>query len=193
MTKTVVIGISGASGAAIGKRIVERLAAAGSTEIHLVVSTAAERTIAHEVGLTALAELRAMAHFTHRNDAIGDSIASGSFTTSGMIVAPCSMRTLSAIAFSISDNLLVRAADVHLKERRPLVLLTRESPLHLGHIRAMLQATEMGAIIAPPVPAFYQKPESVMDIVDAIAARSIDLLRLDGAGSTAPWQGLAEA
>jgi 4-hydroxy-3-polyprenylbenzoate decarboxylase len=138
-----------------------------------------------------LAHLRQHAHVCHAIDAVGDSIASGSFPTGGMIVAPCSMRTLSAIAFSLSDNLLTRAADVQLKERRPLVLVTRETPLHLGHLRAMVQATEMGAVIAPPAPAFYQRPQSVAAIVDALAARAIDLLHLDAVGMTAPWSGLS--
>lgn len=191
MTKAIIVGISGASGAAIGVRIVERLVSDGGCEVHLVVSTAAERTLAHEVGPDALARLRQQAQVCHAIDAVGDSIASGSFPTGGMIVAPCSMRTLSAIAFSLSDNLLTRAADVQLKERRPLVLVTRETPLHLGHLRAMVQATEMGAVIAPPAPAFYQRPQSVAAIVDALAARAIDLLHLDTFGMTAPWSGLS--
>jgi 4-hydroxy-3-polyprenylbenzoate decarboxylase len=193
MTEAVVIGISGASGAAIGVRVVEKLVASGACEVHLVVSAAAERTLAHEVDPDALARLRRLARVCHAIDAVGASIASGSFRTGGMIVAPCSMRTLSAIALGLSDNLLTRAADVHLKERRPLVLVTRETPLHLGHLRAMTQATEMGAIIAPPVPAFYQRPASVAAIVDSIAAKAIDLLRLEAVRLTVPWPGLSAA
>jgi 4-hydroxy-3-polyprenylbenzoate decarboxylase len=193
MTEAIIVGISGASGAAIGVRIVERLVAAGGCEVHLAVSAAAERTLVHEVGPDTPAHLRRLAHVCHAIDAVGDSIASGSFPTGGMIVAPCSMRTLSAIALSLSDNLLTRAADVQLKERRPLVLVARETPLHLGHLRAMVQATEMGAIVAPPVPAFYQRPESVAAIVDTIAAKAIDLLRLDAVRLTAPWPGLPAA
>lgn len=191
MSPRVVVGISGASGALLGTRIVELLADTGRVEIHLVVSAAAEATIAHEVGPTALVDLKRRATVLHRIDAIGASIASGSFETSGMIVAPCSMRTLSAIAMSLSDNLLVRAADVHLKERRRLVLLARETPLHLGHLRSMLAVTEMGAIVAPPVPAFYRKPKTVGDIVDATAIRTIDLLGLGLDLDRDRWAGLS--
>jgi 4-hydroxy-3-polyprenylbenzoate decarboxylase len=151
----VIVGISGASGAAIGVRIVELLAGNPRCAVHLVISPAAEGTLAEEVGAEALPRLRDLAFRNHAVSDVGASIASGSFPVSGMIVAPCSIRTLSAIAWGQLDNLLVRAADVQLKERRRLVLLVRESPLHLGHLRAMLQATEIGAIIAPPLPAFY--------------------------------------
>lgn len=185
----VVIGISGASGAMLGIRIVELLAAAGC-ETHLVVSRSGERTIGHEAGPDALHRAETLASCRHSIDDIGATIASGSFRTAGMIVAPCSMRTLSAIATSSADNLLVRAADVHLKERRRLVLLTRETPLHLGHIRMMAAATEIGAVIAPPVPAYYRKPQSVMDIIDHTARRAIDLLNLDIATLAEPWSGL---
>jgi 4-hydroxy-3-polyprenylbenzoate decarboxylase len=172
-----VVGLSGASGAAIGLRVVEILRDLGA-EIHLVVSRAAERTLLEEVGPEAMPRLRASAHHWRGVDEIGASIASGSFPTRGMIVAPCSMRTLAAIAHCQADNLLVRAADVHLKERRPLVLLARETPLHLGHLRAMTAATEAGAIVMPPAPAFYLKPASVAAIIEQIARRAIDLLRL---------------
>ncbi len=175
----VVVGISGASGAVIGQRVVELLAASGRCEVHLVVSRAGERTLAQEAGAEALARLEGLVARRHPVDDIGASIASGSFRTAGMIVAPCSIRTLSAIAASASDNLLVRAADVQLKERRRLVLMVRETPLHLGHLRAMVAATEQGAIIAPPVPAFYRRPESVAALVDHTARRGIDLLGLD--------------
>jgi 4-hydroxy-3-polyprenylbenzoate decarboxylase len=186
----VVIGISGASGAALGMRVVERLAEAGTVEIHLVVSPAAERTLATEIDPHALARLRRLATHCHDHRDIGASIASGSFRTAGMIVAPCSIRTLSAIAYGQLDNLLTRAADVQLKERRRLVLLLRESPLHLGHLRAMAQAAEAGAILAPPVPAFYLKPASIADIVDNIALRAIGLLDIDMGCLAAPeWTG----
>jgi 4-hydroxy-3-polyprenylbenzoate decarboxylase len=185
----IVVGISGASGAAIGVRIVQRLAAS-RCETHLVVTRNAERTLAHEVGPEALETLRAHAAHVHAADNLGATIASGSFRTAGMIVAPCSMRTLAAIAGSLTDNLLVRAADVHLKERRRLVLLTRESPLHLGHVRAMLAVTEMGAIVAPPVPAFYLKPRTVSEIVEQFACRAIDLLGLDQPVQADEWGGL---
>lgn len=190
MAPRIVIGISGASGAVLGIRIVHLLAQAGC-DTHLVVSRSAERTIAHEIGPEALRKACDMASCFHDIDDVGATIASGSFRTAGMIVAPCSMRTLSAIATSAADNLLVRAADVHLKERRRLVLLTRETPLHLGHIRMMAAATEIGAIIAPPVPAFYRKPQSVLEIVDHTARRAIDLIGLDIAALAEPWGGLA--
>ncbi|RXG94960.1 UbiX family flavin prenyltransferase [Bradyrhizobium sp. C-145] len=186
----VVVGVSGASGAAIGMRIVERLAENPLCAVHLVISPAAERTLTEEAGAGALPRLRALAFRDHDPADIGASIASGSFPVSGMIVAPCSIRTLSAIAWGHLDNLLVRAADVQLKERRRLVLLVRESPLHLGHLRAMLQATEIGAIIAPPLPAFYLKPQSVADIVDQIACRAINLLGLPDVSAPAlRWHG----
>lgn len=187
----VVVGISGASGAMLGIRVVELLADAGC-ETHLVVSRSAERTIEHEVGTDALRNLQGLAAHCHAIDDVGATIASGSFRTAGMIVAPCSMRTLSAIATCAADNLLVRAADVHLKERRRLVLLTRETPLHLGHIRMMATATEIGAIIAPPVPAWYRRPQTVMEIVDHTARRAIDLLGLDIAAFAEPWAGLRQ-
>lgn len=188
----VVIGISGASGAMLGIRIVELLADAGC-ETHLIVSRSGEQTIAHEVGSDALRRIESLASCRHHIDDVGATIASGSFRTSGMIVAPCSMRTLSAIATSAADNLLVRAADVHLKERRRLVLLTRETPLHLGHIRMMAVATEIGAIIAPPVPAYYRRPQSVTDIIDHTARRAIDLLNLNITALAKPWDGLKGA
>lgn len=190
MKQRVVVGISGASGAAIGIRVLERLAKIDAVETHLVISDAAEKTLAYEVGSDAISRASELADTCYAIDALGSSIASGSFRTLGMIVAPCSMRTLSAVASGNSDNLLVRAADVHLKERRRLVLVTRESPLHLGHLRAMLQVTEMGAIVAPPAPAFYQLPRSVADIVDAIASRAIDLVGIDCTPQTESWVGL---
>jgi flavin prenyltransferase len=186
----IIVGISGASGAAIGVRLVELLAGNPRCAVHLVISPAAERTLAEEVGTEALPRLRDLAFRNHAVSDIGASIASGSFPVSGMIVAPCSIRTLSAIAWGQLDNLLVRAADVQLKERRRLVLLVRESPLHLGHLRAMLQATEIGAIIAPPLPAFYLKPQSLADVVDQIACRAINLLGLPDISAPAQrWGG----
>jgi 4-hydroxy-3-polyprenylbenzoate decarboxylase len=178
----IIVGISGASGAAIGLRVLERLAQNTAAEIHLVVSPAARRTLAGEVGPDALDRARRLAARCHDHDDIGASIASGSFQTLGMIVAPCSMRTLCAIAYGQLGDLLVRAADVQLKERRRLVLLARESPLHLGHLRAMTQVTEAGAIIAPPVPAFYLQPQSIAEIVDQIALRAIGLAGFELSG-----------
>jgi 4-hydroxy-3-polyprenylbenzoate decarboxylase len=175
----VIIGISGASGAAIGLKILERLVQTGAVETHLVISPAAERTLASEIDPDAPARARALASHCHDHRDIGASIASGSFRTAGMIVAPCSMRSLCAIAYGQLGDLLTRAADVQLKERRRLVLVARESPLHLGHLRAMAQVTEYGAIVAPPVPAFYLKPRDIAAIVDQIALRAIGLLDLD--------------
>lgn len=185
----VVVGISGASGAALGVRVVELLAETGQCDIYLVITRSAERTLMHEVGADALSAVTAMATHHLPNEDIGASIASGSFHTAGMIVAPCSIRTLSAIAASAADNLLVRAADVQLKERRRLVLMVRETPLHLGHIRTMAAATEIGAIIAPPVPAFYHKPNSMTEMIDHIAHRAIDLLNLNLRISSREWKG----
>lgn len=189
VVKRVIVGISGASGTAIGVRVVERLAAIEGIETHLVVSRAGRRTLVHEVGPDVAARLERLVHRLHPIDDIGASLASGSFPTAGMVVAPCSMRTLGAISNSLSDNLLVRAAEVQLKERRRLVLLTRETPLHLGHLRAMCAATEMGAIIAPPVPAFYLRPESIAAMIDQMAARAIDLLDLGIAPEAEAWSG----
>lgn len=186
MNERVVVGMSGASGAMIGVRIVEILAELRRYEIHVVVTQAAERTLDHEAGPNVLAHLERLS-LRHSNLDVGACIASGSFRTLGMIVAPCSIRTLSAIAAGVADNLLVRVADVHLKERRRLVLLVRESPLHLGHIRSMAGATEQGAIIAPPVPAFYLKPHTIRQLVDDIARRAIALVGIDAHATE--WHG----
>ena len=188
--KRIVLGISGASGASIGVRVAELLGAAGEIETHLVVSAAAEQTLAHEVGDEALRKLESAVGCRHQVGNLGAAIASGSFRTSGMIIAPCSMRTVSAIAGGIADNLLVRAADVHLKERRRLVLVVRETPLHLGHLRALATVTELGAIVVPAVPAFYLRPSSVADVIDQIACRAIDLLSLDSSAMAQTWNGL---
>ena len=185
----VIVGISGASGAALGVRIIELLAATGRCELHVVVTSAGERTLLHEAGEHASARISELAAKRHAIDNIGASIASGSFRSAGMIVAPCSIHTLSAISASAAHNLLVRAADVHLKERRRLVLMVRESPLHLGHLRAMAAVTEIGAIVAPPVPAFYARPRSVDELVDHIARRAIGLLDVDLGVAVSEWQG----
>ncbi|WP_332692499.1 UbiX family flavin prenyltransferase [Bosea sp. (in: a-proteobacteria)] len=186
----VIVGISGASGAAIGLRVLERLAETGRVETHLVISPAAERTLTTEIGPGAPMRARSLASHCHDHRDIGASIASGSFRTAGMIIAPCSIRSLCAIAYGQLADLLVRAADVQLKERRRLVLLARESPLHLGHLRAMAQVTEYGAIVAPPVPAFYLQPRDIAAVIDQIALRAIGLLEL-GLDELAPlaWQG----
>jgi 4-hydroxy-3-polyprenylbenzoate decarboxylase len=185
----VVVGISGASGAAIGVRVVELLTQAAGCAVHLVVSQAGARTLAEEVGPDALDRLSALVTRRHDVDDFAAVIASGSFRTAGMIVAPCSIRTLSGIANSADATLLIRAADVHLKERRRLVLLVRETPLHLGHLRAMAAATEQGAIIAPPVPAFYLHPATVAELVEQMARRAVDLLDLPGPPLGRAWAG----
>ncbi len=179
VSRRIVVGISGASGAVLGIRTVELLSAARNIDLHLIVSPAAERVMTEEIGRDALRSVRRLASQVHACADLGACIASGSFQTAGMIVAPCSIRTLSAIAYGNTDNLLTRAADVHLKERRPLVLMVRESPLHLGHIRAMVQATEAGAIVAPPVLPFYLKPDSVEHGIDQIVRRALVLLKLE--------------
>lgn len=185
----IVVAVTGASGAALGVRVAERLAAIEAVRVHLIVSEAAKRTLNHEVGPDALHRLQETAYAVHGAANVGASIASGSFPTRGMIVAPCSMRTLSAIAAGIADNLVVRAADVHLKERRRLVLMTRETPLHLGHLRSMVAVTEMGAIVMPPVPAFYNRPADVAEIIDHLAAKAIDLLGLPIEALAPVWRG----
>lgn len=187
--RRVVLGVSGASGAAIAMRIAERLFGLSGVETHLVVSAAAERTFAHELDADALCRLEGLVARRHAIGDIGAAIASGSFRTAGMIVAPCSMRSLAGIASGLSDTLLIRAADVHLKERRPLVLLARETPLHLGHLRNMVAVTEMGAIVMPPVPAFYRRPVTVSEIIDHVAARAIDLLRITDEPLAQEWTG----
>ena len=184
----IIVGISGASGAIYGVRLLQALRTLPGIETHAVISDAGWLNITHELGLQR-ADAPALADVVHGIDSIGASIASGSFRASGMVVAPCSMRTLAAIAHGLSDNLLTRAADVMLKERRRLILLARETPLHLVHLRNMTTVTEMGAIVCPPVPAFYQKPQTVDDIVQHSIARVLDLLGLEQT-LAAPWMGL---
>ena len=173
---TIVIGITGASGAVYGLRLLERLCRE-QTEIHLILTRSGEKTIFLETG-KAVTEVRSLAKYTYPFEDISCRLASGSFHTDAMVIAPCSIHTMSAIATGISSNLLVRAADVTLKERRKLILMVRESPFHLGHLRNMTALAEMGAIIAPPVPGFYTKPQTVMDLVDHSVDRVMDLLGL---------------
>lgn len=182
----IVLGISGASGAVYGLRLLERLRE-NHVEIHLILTRSGEKTLFLETG-TSLADIRGKADFSYPVEDISSRLASGSFPTDGMIVAPCSTHTMSAIAHGISSNLLVRAADVTLKERRKLVLMVRESPLHLGHLRSMASLSEMGAIIAPPVPAFYNHPQTIMDIVDSTVERVLDLVGLP-APNARRWEG----
>ena len=186
--RRLVIGISGATGAIYGVRLLQVLKSAPDMESHLVMSKAAERTVAYETEFT-IAQVRGMADASYNIADIGATISSGSFHTEGMIIAPCSMKTLSAVANSLSIDLLGRAADVVLKERRPLVLVVREAPLHLGHLRLMVQAAEMGAIIVPPVPAFYNFPKTLDDIVNHTVGRILDLYRID-VDIVKRWQGM---
>ena len=173
----VVVGITGASGVIYGLRLLERLRGNQDVEIHLVVSRAGEKTLFLETGKSA-ADVRALAHFSYPEEDIGCRLASGSFRTEGMIIAPCSIHTMSSIAYGISSNLMVRAADVMLKERRKLILMVRETPFHLGHLKTMAALAEMGAIIAPPIPGFYLKPQTVMELVDHSVDRVLDLIGL---------------
>lgn len=190
-TRRIIVGISGASGAIYGVRLLQALREMPGVESHLVVSDAGWRNVQEEHGLQRAA-IEALAHQVHDVRDMGAAIASGSFQCSGMVIAPCSMRTLAAVAHGLSDNLITRAADVMLKERRRLVLMVRESPLHLVHLRNMVSVTEMGAIVCPPLPAFYLHPKSVSDIVDHSVARVLDLLDLPH--TLAPrWQGQTPA
>ena len=171
-----IVGISGASGVLLGLRALDACRDLG-VESHLVMSRSSALTLAQETDLD-LAAVQARADVVHKAGDVGASIASGSFQTLGMIVAPCSVRTMSEIATGVTASLLTRAADVTLKERRPLVLMVRETPLHLGHLRTMVRLTEMGAIIAPPLPAFYAKPQTLAEMVDQSVGRSLDLFGL---------------
>lgn len=187
-TRRLVVAISGASGAVLGVRLLQRLRETPGVETHLTVSEAGWLNLRQELDLGPEA-LAALAHRLYDVRDLGAAIASGSFQSQGMVVAPCSMRTLAAIAHGLSDNLIARAADVTLKERRRLILLAREAPLNLAHLRNMTSATEMGAIVFPPVPAFYLRPQSVSELVDQLVARLLDLLALPHA--LAPrWDGL---
>ena len=176
----IVVGVSGASGAIYAVRLLERLQLNPSAEIHLVLTRAGEKTLFLETGKNT-AELKKIAHFTYHLEDISCRLASGSFPVDVMVVAPCSIQTMSAIASGITSNVLLRAADVALKERRKLVLMVRETPLHLGHLRTMVALTEMGAIIAPPIPGFYNHPQSVLDLVDHGVDRVLDLIGLPDA------------
>ena len=183
--RRLIVGISGASGVIYGVRMLQALRQAG-VETHLVMSRSAQVTVAYETDMK-VADVAALAHTTYAQADIGAAISSGSFRTMGMIVAPCSMRSLGEIATSVSSSLLTRAADVVLKERRRLVLMVRETPLHLGHLRAMVAATEMGAVVYPPVPAFYAKPKTLDDMVDQSVGRALDLFDID-TGAVHRWR-----
>ena len=182
-----IVAITGSSGAIYGVRLLEALRAAPKVEIHLILSKGGKLTAALETGRKAR-DIEKLAHHVHSDQDLAASIASGSFKTAGMIVAPCSMKTLSGIANSYADNLVVRAADVVLKERRRLVLMPRETPLHAGHCRLLLRAAQIGAIIAPPIPAFYGKPQTVDDIVNHSVGRILDLFDIES-GLVRRWRG----
>lgn len=186
----IIVGISGASGAVYGVRALELLAAAG-IETHLVVTRSAHLTLSQELGMSPAA-LAGKASVVHNIQDIGATISSGSFRTLGMLIAPCSVRTMSEIATGVTSTLISRAADVVLKERRKLVLMVRETPLHLGHLRTMISLTEMGAIIMPPVPAFYALPETIADMVDHSVGRALDLFGVD-CGAVRRWAGMPAA
>lgn len=187
--KRLIIGISGASGAIYGIRLLEVLRNVPDIETHLVMSNAAKRTILLETDY-AIDQVEALADQLHSFGDIAAAISSGSYKTVGMAVIPCSMKTLSGIANVYSDNLILRAADVVLKDRRKLVLVLRETPLHLGHIRLMAQATEMGAIMMPPAPAFYHRPQTVDDIINQTVNRVLDLFDIELAADLfRRWQG----
>lgn len=186
--RRLVVAITGATGAVYGVRLLQQLAATPGVETHLVVSDAASLTLHQEVGMQRR-DVEALAHVVHRNRDIGASIASGSFQSDGMVVAPCSMKTLASVAHALSDNLIARAADVMLKERRRLVLMVRETPFNLAHLRNMTAVTEMGGIIFPPLPGFYHKPASIEEMVDHTVGRVIDLFGIEH-GIAPRWNGM---
>ncbi len=179
------VGVSGASGSIYAITVLEKLK--GLAETHLILSRAGEKTLFLETGRLA-AEVKRLATHTYQLEDIASRLASGSFRTDGMVIAPCSMNTMGSIASGACSNLLTRAADVTLKERRKLILMVRETPFHLGHLRSMVALTEMGAIIAPPIPAFYQKPKTIQDLVDDSVDRVLDLLGFDNPGANR-WGG----
>ena len=183
------VGITGASGAIYGARLLELLRSC-NVETHLIVSRAAQMTLAYETSLK-LADVERMATVVYSNSDVGAACSSGSFPTRGMVIAPCSIKTMSEIATGMTGNLISRAADVVLKERRRLVLMLREAPLHIGHIRSMAAVTEAGGIIYPPVPAFYAQPKSIEDMVDHTLARVLDLFDID-TGKIRRWTGERE-
>ena len=188
-TRRLIVAITGASGAIYGIRLLEALRQARACESHLILSPAGALTATQETGRSR-AEIEALADVVHASRDIGATIASGSFETLGMVVAPCSMKTLGSIAHGLSDNLVARAADVVLKERRRLVLVARETPLNLAHLRNMVAVTEMGAIVCPPVPAFYTRPTTIDDIVNHTVARVLDLVGIDHTLPVERWPGL---
>jgi flavin prenyltransferase len=189
--RRIIVAITGASGAVYGVRAVEMLRALPEVETHLIITAGARKTLAYETSTDAAAIMK-LADVVYREDDLAAPISSGSFRTEGMVVIPCSIKTLSGVANCYDDNLVVRAADVALKERRRLVLVVRETPLHLSHLRLMTEVTAAGGIIVPPVPAFYHHPQTVDDIVDQTVGRVFDLFGLD-AGAVQRWEGSQQA
>ncbi len=188
----IVVGISGSTGVIYGIRLLEVLRQCPDVETHLVMSNPAKQTVVLETDYT-VEQVEALAHKVYRHTDIAAAIASGSFKTDGMAVMPCSIKTLSGIANSYNDNLLTRAADVTLKERRRLLLVVRETPLHIGHLRLMTQAAEMGALLVPPMPAFYHRPKTIDDIVNQTVGRVLDLLEIEHADLFTRWTGAERA
>jgi 4-hydroxy-3-polyprenylbenzoate decarboxylase len=183
-----IVGITGATGAIYGIRLLEVLSGIEGVETHVIVSKSGEETIKYETDYE-LNGVRALADFAHAIDDIGASLSSGSFKRDGMIIAPCTIKTMSALASSYAENLITRAGDVTLKERKPLVLVVRETPLHLGHLRSMLQLTEMGATIFPPVPSFYNRPSTINEIINSTMGRVLDLFNIKH-NLSQRWSGL---
>jgi 4-hydroxy-3-polyprenylbenzoate decarboxylase/2,5-furandicarboxylate decarboxylase 2 len=192
MQKKIIIAITGATGAIYGTRLLEILQTVDEVESHLILSNAGALTAQYELGMDKQA-IASLADVTHNPKDIGATLSSGSFITHGMVIAPCSMKTLGCIANGIADNLVSRAADVVLKERRKLILMARETPLNLVHLRNMTTLSEMGAIIAPPVPAFYTKPNSIDDIVNHSVGRILDSLDIPGTDYVKRWQGIKQS
>ncbi|KVD31737.1 3-octaprenyl-4-hydroxybenzoate carboxy-lyase [Burkholderia ubonensis] len=189
--RRLIIAITGATGAIYGVRLLDMLRAAGGVETHLLISSAGWLNIQHELKLSK-ADIERRADVVHAVRDVGATIASGSFATDGMVIAPCSMKTLASVAHGLSDNLITRAADVTLKERRRLVLMVRETPFNLAHLRNMTAVTEMGGIVFPPLPAFYAMPNTIEELVDQTVARVLDLFALS-APLTTPWEGIRHA
>jgi flavin prenyltransferase len=176
--RRIIVGVSGASGSIYGYTLLRALREREDVETHLILSRAAKRTIQLEMDEVRATDFEALADVVHRDEDLAASISSGSFYTDGMAIVPCSVKTAAAVAYALNDNLLVRAADVCLKERRPLVMVVRETPLHLGHLRTLTQLAEMGAILLPPVPGMYTKPKSVQEIVNHTVGKVLDQLGL---------------
>ncbi|MBN3792276.1 UbiX family flavin prenyltransferase [Burkholderia sp. Ac-20353] len=189
--RRLIVAITGATGAIYGVRLLDMLRAAGGVETHLLISSAGWLNIQHELNLSK-ADIERRADVVHSVRDVGATIASGSFATDGMVIAPCSMKTLASVAHGLSDNLITRAADVTLKERRRLVLMVRETPFNLAHLRNMTAVTEMGGIVFPPLPAFYAMPKTIEELVDQTVARVLDLFALS-APLTTPWEGIRHA